>query len=241
MSATLEIAALRAGYSGGDILKGVNLQTHANEVVTIIGPNGCGKSTLLKTLAGLLSVRHGRICLDGKQLAGLSAPSRVRVGLSYVPQENNVFRSLTVGENLTLAKEYMPGKGPARDSSDLLDLFPELAGRWTAKAGNLSGGQRQMLAFACALAVRPKLLMLDEPSAGLSPKYTAELMNKVREVNRSGVAILMVEQNAIEALRISDRCVVMAGGQVRSVCAAAEVLDMPDLHSLYLGNVAEEK
>jgi len=242
MSDMLAVRQLHAGYGEGDILKGVDVTLPAGQVVTIIGPNGSGKSTLLKTLAGLLPVRQGDIVLKGQSLKDLSAPRRVRAGLSYVPQEYNVFRNLTVLENLKIAREFMADaktRGDAVISDELLELFPDLRGKFKARAGNLSGGQRQMLALACALAVRPEVLMLDEPSTGLSPKYMADIFETVRTVNARGVSVLMVEQNAIEALRISNTCVVMANGRVRMTAPADEVLGMKDLHSLYLGDARE--
>ena len=242
MSDMLAVRQLHAGYGEGDILKGVDVTLPAGQVVTIIGPNGSGKSTLLKTLAGLLPVRQGDIVLKGQSLKNLSAPRRVRAGLSYVPQEYNVFRNLTVLENLKIAREFMADaktRGDAVISDELLELFPDLRGKFKARAGNLSGGQRQMLALACALAVRPEVLMLDEPSTGLSPKYMTDIFDTVRTVNARGVSVLMVEQNAIEALRISNTCVVMANGRVRMTAPADEVLGMKDLHSLYLGDARE--
>ena len=242
MSDMLAVTQLHSGYGEGDILKGVDVALPAGQVVTIIGPNGSGKSTLLKTLAGLLPVRQGDIVLKGQSLKNLSAPRRVRAGLSYVPQEYNVFRNLTVLENLKIAREFMADaktRGAAVISDELLELFPDLRGKFKARAGNLSGGQRQMLALACALAVRPEVLMLDEPSTGLSPKYMTDIFETVRTVNARGVAVLMVEQNAIEALRISNTCVVMANGRVRMTAPADEVLGMKDLHSLYLGDARE--
>jgi branched-chain amino acid transport system ATP-binding protein len=242
MSDMLAVTQLHAGYGEGDILKGVDVTLPAGHVVTIIGPNGSGKSTLLKTLAGLLTVRQGDIVLKGQSMKDLSAPKRVRAGLSYVPQEYNVFRNLTVLENLKIAREFMAdakARGEAVISEELLELFPDLRGKFKARAGNLSGGQRQMLALACALAVRPEVLMLDEPSTGLSPKYMTDIFETVRTVNARGVSVLMVEQNAIEALRISNTCVVMANGRVRLTAPADEVLGMKDLHSLYLGDARE--
>jgi branched-chain amino acid transport system ATP-binding protein/neutral amino acid transport system ATP-binding protein len=238
MSDILRVRGLHAGYGAGDILKGIDLALGRGRIVTIIGPNGSGKSTLIKTLAGLLPARQGEIELEGARLNAMSAPRRVRAGVAYVPQEYNVFRNLTVLENLKIAREFMgpnAGSGRALDA-ELTALFPELPPHFKTKAGNLSGGQRQMLAFACALAVRPKVLMLDEPSAGLSPKYMGEVFDKVRRVNALGVSILMIEQNAIESLRISHTCIVLAGGRVRKVAPADEVLRMPDLNSLYLGD-----
>jgi|SRR5688500_4493019 branched-chain amino acid transport system ATP-binding protein len=244
MSEILAISGLHAGYGAGDILKGIDASVPRGKVVTVIGPNGSGKSTLIKTLAGLLPARQGAIVLDGEQLNDFSAPRRVRAGLSYVPQEYNVFRNLTVLENLKIAQEFMSarrGRNGAKVLSDeLLQLFPDLPAKFRALAGNLSGGERQMLAFACALTVPPKVLMLDEPSAGLSPKYMADIFATVSRVNANGVSVLMVEQNAIEALRISDVCVVMANGRVRMTAPAAQVAAMDDLHSLYLGDPKED-
>ncbi|MBW8906510.1 MAG: ABC transporter ATP-binding protein [Betaproteobacteria bacterium] len=240
MSEVLRVSGLHAGYGAGDILKGVDLALEKGRIVTMIGPNGCGKSTFIKTLAGLLPAREGTIELEGERLNELSPPKRVRAGVAYVPQEYNVFRNLTVLENLKIAREFMSAKrvnGKALDD-DLIALFPELPAHFGKKAGNLSGGQRQMLAFACALTVRPKVLMLDEPSAGLSPLLMSAVFEKVKKVNAMGVSILMVEQNAREALRISDTCIVLAGGRVRSCGPADAVLGMKDLNRLYLGDAS---
>ena len=236
----LKVIGLHAGYGAGDILKGVDVELAAGSILTVIGPNGSGKSTLVKTLAGLLPARQGSIELEGRTLNELGAPGRVLAGIAYVPQEYNVFRNLTVLENLKIAREFMgAGRRDKRVLDDELEqLFPELPKHYRIAAGNLSGGQRQMLAFACALTVRPRLLMLDEPSAGLSPLLMKEVFNKVEQVNRMGVSILMVEQNAIEALRISDSCIVLAGGRVRACAQADEILGMKDLNTLYLGDVA---
>jgi len=238
MSGILRATGLHAGYGAGDIIKGVDAALGQGAIVTIIGPNGSGKSTLIKTLAGLLPARQGEIELEGQRLNELSAPKRVRAGIAYVPQEYNVFRNLTVLENLKIAREFMgAGRGRERVLDDeVAGLFPELAAHHRTQAGNLSGGQRQMLAFACALTVRPKVLMLDEPSAGLSPKHMGDVFDKVQRVNAMGVSILLVEQNAREALRISHTCIVLAGGRVRAVAPANEVLGMKDLNSLYLGD-----
>jgi branched-chain amino acid transport system ATP-binding protein len=241
MSALLKVTGLHAGYGAGDILKGIDAELESGSIMTIIGPNGSGKSTLVKTLAGLLPARAGTIELEGRPLDALSAPKRVLAGMAYVPQEYNVFRNLTVLENLKIAREFMGmgGGGKRVLDEELEALFPELPKHYKIAAGNLSGGQRQMLAFACALTVRPRLLMLDEPSAGLSPILMSEVFDKVARVNQMGVSILIVEQNAIEALRISDSCIVLAGGRVRACAPADEVLGMKDLNSLYLGDVAD--
>lgn len=237
----LSARGVHAGYGAGDILKGIDFDLPHGKIVTIIGPNGSGKSTFVKTLAGLLPTRQGEIALDGRPVNDLSAPKRVRAGLAYVPQEYNVFRNLTVLENLQLAQEFMGGgRRPAPLRGEVLALFPDLPPRYKALAGNLSGGQRQMLALACALTSEPKVLMLDEPSTGLSPKYMTDIFDTVRSVNASGVSIVMVEQNAIEALRISHTCVVLANGRVRLKAPADEVLGMKDLQSLYLGDARPE-
>ena len=239
MSDILSVTGLHAGYGAGDILKGIDAALAQGSIVTMIGPNGSGKSTFVKTLAGLLPARQGRIELEGEPLNDMSAPKRVRAGLAYVPQEYNVFRNLTVLENLKIAREFM-GKGRSgRMDDEVAVLFPELNSFLNRKAGNLSGGQRQMLAFACALAVRPKVLILDEPSAGLSPVLMSAVFDRIKKVNSIGISVLMVEQNAIEALRISDTCVVLAGGRVRFSAPAGEVLGMKDLQSLYLGDARE--
>ena len=240
MTSILKVSSLHAGYGAGDILKGIDVELPAGSILTIIGPNGSGKSTLAKTLAGLLRARQGSIELEGEPLNELSAPKRVLAGISYVPQEYNVFRNLTVLENLKIAREFMGANGHGGSALDgrLEELFPELPKHYRIAAGNLSGGQRQMLAFACALAVRPKLLILDEPSAGLSPILTREVFERVERVNRTGVSILMIEQNAVEALRISHSCIVLSGGRVRARASARDVLAMKDLNSFYLGDAA---
>ena len=240
MTSILKVSSLHAGYGAGDILKGIDVELPAGSILTIIGPNGSGKSTLAKTLAGLLRARQGSIELEGEPLNELSEPKRVLAGISYVPQEYNVFRNLTVLENLKIAREFMGANGHGGSALDgrLEELFPELPKHYRIAAGNLSGGQRQMLAFACALAVRPKLLILDEPSAGLSPILTREVFERVERVNRTGVSILMIEQNAIEALRISHSCVVLSGGRVRACASAKDVLGMKDLNSFYLGDAS---
>ena len=238
MSEVLRVSGLHAGYGAGDILKGIDVVLDEGRIVTLIGPNGSGKSTLIKTLAGLLPARQGTIDFLGQRLNEMSAPKRVRAGIAYVPQEYNVFRNLTVLENIKIAREFMSARRNRRQALDdeLLALFPELPAHYRKQAGNLSGGQRQMLAFACALSVRPKVLMLDEPSAGLSPKYMSDVFDRIRKVNAMGVSVLMVEQNALEALRIADTCIVLAGGRVRTVAPANEVLGMKDLNILYLGD-----
>jgi ABC-type branched-subunit amino acid transport system ATPase component len=239
MSAVLSASGLHAGYGAGDILKGIDLALEEGRILTLIGPNGSGKSTLVKTLAGLLEARQGELHFAGARVDGWSPPRRVKGGLAYVPQEYNVFRNLTVLENLRISHEFMGGGAGDVLPPDLAALFPALPARYGALAGNLSGGERQMLALACALTVRPKVLMLDEISAGLSPLLSNAIFKTVKSINATGVAVLMVEQTAIEALGISDECMVLAGGRVRLCAPAGEVLGRKDLHSLYLGDARE--
>ena len=235
--APLAVEGLRAGYGGGDILKDVSLSVPAGKVFTVVGPNGSGKSTLIKTLAGLVGARQGRVALCGRDITRLAAAKRVSAGLAYVPQEHNVFRNLTVGENLKLSTEFLDGErlaGPEQRER-VLAMFPDVAERRNLLAGNLSGGQRQMLAFACALMANPEVLLLDEPSAGLSPKFVQEIFQAVLTVRDAGVTVFMIEQNVAAALPFSDIALVLVSGQVRLVTAADRLLAEHDLHSLYLG------
>ena len=230
----LSISGLRAGYgNGADIVCGVDLEQPPETILAIIGPNGSGKSTFVKTVAGLLRPRAGTIVVTGRPVTDLSPAKRVAAGLAYVPQEANVFGNLTIRENLMLATEFLRGRagvGPTQEAQ-VFALFPEIARRPKLLAGNLSGGQRQMLAFACALLANPEVLLLDEPSAGLSPKFVAETMEAVVRVREAGVTVLLVEQNVSAALRIADEAVVLVAGRKRLHASAAEVssADLADL------------
>jgi branched-chain amino acid transport system ATP-binding protein len=237
----LRVRGLHAGYGAGDILKGIDAVLEKGRIVTIIGPNGSGKSTLIKTLAGLLPARQGEIELEGERLNGLSAPKRVRAGVAYVPQEYNVFRNLTALENLKIAREFMGKNAGTRRALDdeLAALFPELPAHFKTKAGNLSGGQRQMLAFACALTVRPKVLMLDEPSAGLSPALQDEVFLQTKHVNAAGVSVVMVEQNARRCLQICDRGYVLDQGTDAYTDTGERLMNDPKVIELYLGTLAK--
>ncbi|PKP85601.1 MAG: ABC transporter ATP-binding protein [Alphaproteobacteria bacterium HGW-Alphaproteobacteria-2] len=237
--AALEVRGLRLGYGATEIVKGVDIAARRGAVTTIIGPNGSGKSTLIRGLAGLLRPLGGSIWLEGRDLTALPAVRRVAEGVGYVPQEANIFRNLGVAENLRLATEFVPGRqSSARERDEILALFPDLAVRGALAAGRLSGGQRQMLAMACALLARPSILLLDEPSAGLSPRLVAETMQTVREVCDRGVSILMIEQNVAAALPVSDQVVVLVAGRVRLQSAADRLLVDHNLHRLYLGEAA---
>lgn len=233
----LAVRGLRAGYAEGvDILRGVGLEVRRGEIVTVLGPNGAGKSTLIKTIAGLVPVRSGDVSLFGESIVGVAAHRMVRRGLAYVPQTGNIFARLSVLENLEIGAF-------ARDSRATMDadldrmfaLFPRLRERRRQPAGTLSGGERQMVAVARALMAQPTVLMLDEPSAGLSPMLVGILFAKVREVRELGVTILIVEQNARAALAISDRGYVLAEGVDRISGDADELLGNPEVGELYLG------
>jgi branched-chain amino acid transport system ATP-binding protein len=232
----LEVRDLVAGYEPGlPIVRGASLAVAAGEVVALLGPNGAGKSTLLKAVAGLVAVESGRVTLGGRDLAGVPAHDMIRTGLAYVPQTENVFARMTVDENLELAG-FRLGRGPRRERiGELYALFPDLGRQRRLRAGRLSGGQRQMLAFARALMGGPRVLMLDEPSAGLAPKLAGLVFAKVREVRAAGVAILMVEQNVRAALGVADRAYVLVEGRERIAGPAAVLRDDPEVAHLYLG------
>ena len=232
--ALLEASDLVAGYGETEILHGVSITVSEGEVITIIGPNGCGKSTLMKAIVGLLRIRTGSVTFRGADISALPPEQIVRTGLCYVPQTNNVFPSLTIRENLEM------GAFVRRDDyrgrvDEMFRLFPDLALRPAQKAGRLSGGQRQMLAIARALMLDPALVLLDEPSAGLSPAMTGLVFERIREINGTGVAVVLVEQNAREALGMSDRGYILVSGENRLEDTGRDLLDNPDVASLYLG------
>lgn len=230
----IEVSGLRSGYGKAEIVKGIDLKVYPGEITTIIGPNGAGKSTFLKTIAGVVSVFDGTIHVHDIDVTGLRASEIAQYGMAYVPQEYNVFRTLTVQENLEMGAWGLTGDLKPRLEA-IYDLFPDLRDKRQQQAGNLSGGQRQMVAFGAAMIVDPRVLLLDEPSAGLSPRLVQEMFQTIRAVNESGVAILMVEQNAIQALEMSDRGFVMAAGVERLSGTARELLDNSQMGELYLG------
>ena len=235
MAALLEVRNLAAGYGRGNIVEEISLAVEAGQIVTLIGPNGAGKSTLIKALAGVVRPSAGAVRIAERDVAGLSASRIAHHGLAYVPQETNIFRSLAVRENLEMGA-WLHRRERARRLAYVFDLFPILTERRAVRAGSLSGGQRQMVAFSMALMVEPRALLLDEPSAGLSPRMVEEMFETVTEVNRQGVAILMVEQNAIQALGISHCGIVMASGRVQLADAADRLLDNKEVGELYLGS-----
>jgi neutral amino acid transport system ATP-binding protein len=219
-----------------DILSGVSVSVREGEIVTIVGPNGAGKSTLIKTIFGLLRPRDGLVQLRGEDITGLPPHSIARRGMSYVPQLDNIFKSLTVEENLRMGALW--GDSVREQTDRMFELFPRLGERRRQTAGTMSGGERQMVAMARALMPDPQVLLLDEPSAGLAPAFVEAIFQKVEEINSAGVTIVMVEQNARRALAMSDRGYVLDLGQERFEGPGKELLDDPKVAELYLGGTA---
>jgi branched-chain amino acid transport system ATP-binding protein len=235
--AVLTVEDLVAGYVPEvDILTGVDLRVEEGEIVTVIGPNGAGKSTLIKSIFGLLPPRRGRVVLRGEDLAGLRPHSITRRGMSYVPQLDNVFQSLSVEENLEMGALARQKTQERIDS--MYELFPRLGERRRQAAGTMSGGERQMLAMARALMPEPQILLLDEPSAGLAPAFVEAIFEKIADINRAGVTIVMVEQNARRALGMSTRGYVLDLGVTKFEGAGHELLEDPKVVHLYLGGTA---
>ncbi|WP_291296057.1 ABC transporter ATP-binding protein [Elioraea sp.] len=231
----LEARGVVAGYAAADmILKGVDLAVAPHEVVAIIGPNGAGKSTLLKAIAGILTPSAGTITLAGAPIQGRPAREICASGLAFVPQEANVFPTMSVRENLEMGGFVQPRETRQR-IEEIFVRFPILAEKRRQAARTLSGGQRQILAMAMALMVAPKLLLLDEPSAGLSPIAAEKLFDTIRGIHAEGTAIAMVEQNALEALAIAHRGVILVDGRNAREGAAAELATDPDVRRIFLG------
>ena len=225
---------ITSGYSEVPVIQDVSIHVGQNEIVTIIGPNGAGKSTVLKALFGFLPVWLGHVSLAGDDVTGLAPELLVCRGIAFVPQTDNVFPNLTVRENLTMGG-ITRADGVEERISWVLELFPVLAERPRERAGRLSGGQRQTLAIARALMLEPRILLLDEPSASLSPKMVDTVLANVVEINRRGTAVLMVEQRARQALAISDRGYVLANGRNRLEGPASDLLASDEVRRLYLG------
>lgn len=235
----LSIEALEAGYEPGlSIVRGASLTVGATEIVAVIGPNGAGKSSLVKAVAGLVPISGGRNLLFGRDITKTPAHRMVFEGLAFVPQTENVFVNLSVAENLELAAAVV--KANRRERLDpVYAMFPDLQKQRADLAGRLSGGQRQMLAVARGLIARPKLLILDEPSAGLSPKMVEQVFEKLREVRASGVAVLLVEQNVKAALVLADRVAVLVEGKEQIVGRSTELVNDERIAELYLGRVSK--
>lgn len=232
----LTVENLVAGYEpAAPIVNGVSIAAERGEIVAILGPNGAGKSTLVKAIAGLTTVTAGRICLEGEDITMRPAHTLARAGLAFVPQTENVFGSLSVADNLKLAAHWISGRQRDARIQEVEMIFPDLARQRRLLAGRLSGGQRQMLAVARALIVSPKALLLDEPSAGLSPKAVDELFRKLRTISSSGVGVLLVEQNVRAALAIADRVYVLVEGRNRLEGSTQTLAADPAIAALYLG------
>lgn len=230
---------LVAGYLPDvNILNGCNLVANQGELIGIIGPNGAGKSTLLKAIFGQVNIRGGKIWLNGEDITGLKANKLVGKGVAFVPQTNNVFPSLTIEENLELGVFQTPKRFKERFEF-VTGIFPDLGKRRHQRAGSLSGGERQMVAMGRALMIDPSVLLLDEPSAGLSPVRQDETFIRVKEVNQAGVTVIMVEQNARRCLQICDRAYVLDQGKDAHTGTGRELLNDPKMIELYLGNLAE--
>lgn len=232
--AILEANNIKAGYGETEILHGVYIKVNKGEVVSIIGPNGAGKSTLIKTIFGILKPTKGKIILDDQDITGLNPDKIVRAGMCYVPQTENVFPSLTVEENLEMGAFIR--NDDCRDRiKEIYDIFPDLKQKRRQRVGKLSGGQSQMVAMGRALMLDPKVLLLDEPSASLAPNLVEMIFEKIVEINKSGVAILIVEQNARVALKLSDRGYILAMGRNRFEDTGEALLNNEEVGKLYLG------
>ncbi|HSA81871.1 MAG TPA: ABC transporter ATP-binding protein [Geminicoccaceae bacterium] len=230
----LELDSVTGGYGETEILHGVSLAVKAGEIVTIIGPNGAGKSTALKAVFGLLNLRRGQVRLDGADITNAAPEQVVRQGVCYVPQSENVFPTLTVQENLEMGA-YVRRDDFRPRMHEVYELLPELAERRRQRAGTLSGGQRQMVAIGKALMLEPKILLLDEPTAGLAPKFRHEIFQTIQGINRSGTPILMVEQNARFALTIADRGYVLVDGSNRIDDSGPGLLANREVAQMFLG------
>ena len=227
-------SAMTGGYGGADILKGCTVEVESGEIAVIVGPNGAGKSTAMKAMFGMLDLRAGSVLLDGEDITNLLPQHRVQRGMGFVPQTQNVFTSMTVEENLEMGG-FIHNHDFSDTIAEIYDLFPVLREKRAQLAGELSGGQRQQVAVGRALMTQPKVLMLDEPTAGVSPIVMDDLFDRIIDVARTGIAILMVEQNAKQALTIADRGYVMVQGENRYTDTGAALLGNPDVRQAFLG------
>ena len=237
MSTTaLSTRGLVAGYESDlPIVRGIDFAVKPGELVVVLGPNGAGKSTFVKAIAGIVPVFGGSVALGSDDITDLAPHERIGRGLAFVPQTENIFATLTIHENLELAADILPRPLRRERIASVEAMFPDLAKRPALRAGQLSGGQRQMLAMARALIVTPRVLILDEPSAGLSPRIVAEVFANLSRINRTGVTIILVEQNVKAALAIAHRGVVLVEGMLRHEGPAASLADDPIIAELYLG------
>jgi branched-chain amino acid transport system ATP-binding protein len=230
----LEVHGVYGGYGGIDILNGVHLVLDQGQIVVVIGPNGAGKSTLMKAIFGLIRVRSGRVRFAGEDITSARPDQLVPKGMSYVPQERNVFPSLTVHENLEMGA-YTRTDNYAAELEQVFEIFPLLRQRRRQPAGQMSGGERQMVALGRALMVRPRLLLLDEPTAGLAPKFIDQIFERILAINALGISLLMVEQNARKALGFAHRGYVLVGGANRHDDTGPNLLANPEMAEMFLG------
>lgn len=232
----LQFEGIVAGYGGGDVLKGVDFAVQEHGVTCIVGPNGSGKSTLLKTVSGLLRPRLGQILFNGTPLVGKTPREILKLGVVQVPQQHSLFKEMTVEENVVLGAFLVRDRAEvSRRLASVRDMFPIVATRAKDKAGSLSGGQQRLVEFARCLMLEPELVVLDEPSMGLDPKTLRTMFDTVKMMNEMGRTVLLVEQNARQALKLSHHGVVLENGQVRLTGTGREVLNNPEIGALYLG------
>lgn len=230
----LQGSNMRGGYGGADILHGCSLGVELGQIAVIVGPNGAGKSTAMRALLGMLDLREGNVTLDGKDLGTLAPEDRIKAGLAFVPQTGNVFTSMTVEENLQIGA-YIREDDFSDTLAQIYELFPALTDKRHQAAGELSGGQRQQVAVGRALMTKPQVIMLDEPTAGVSPIVMDELFDRIMEIRNTGIAVLMVEQNARQALEIADIGYVLVQGENRYTDRGDVLLNNPDVRRSFLG------
>ncbi|MEL6947586.1 MAG: ABC transporter ATP-binding protein [Pseudomonadota bacterium] len=230
----LEASNLTGGYGGADILRACSLGVEKGEIAVIVGPNGAGKSTAMKALLGMLTIREGSVTLGGKDITQLSPQARIAKGIAFVPQTQNVFTGMTVEENLEMGA-FLRTDDFSKTIDEIYGLFPILGEKRRQLAGELSGGQRQQVAVGRAMMTKPDVLMLDEPTAGVSPIVMDELFDRILEIRETGVAVLMVEQNARQALEIADRGYVLVTGENRYTDTGEALLADPDVRRSFLG------
>jgi branched-chain amino acid transport system ATP-binding protein len=236
----LEVKDLHVHYGKIEAIKGISVTVNKGEIVTLIGANGAGKTTTLKTISGLRPLSSGSILFDGEDISKLPAHERVHLGISQVPEGRGIFPGMTVLENLEMGKYHLKMRASemSEDLEKIYGLFPRLKERVTQTGGTLSGGEQQMLAIGRALMARPKVLLLDEPSMGLAPQMIANIFRIITEINKTGVTILLVEQNAQQALQRADRAYVLETGNVTKEAKASDLLNDPDVKAAYLGTGA---